>query len=114
MKQEYKKVIINNKKFDIMIANNPITRLIGLLKYKSIDENQAMFITPCNSIHTIGMRFNISVIFIDKNYKVTKFIPNMKPFRISVPFNKTWSVIEIAYKGNENILLKKGDFIKFL
>lgn len=111
---KFKEVIIQNKKYDVLMADTPLKRLVGLLKYNSIPDNQAMFITPCNSIHTVGMRFSISVIFIDKDYKVTKFVPNMLPFRLSVPLNNSWSVIEIPYKGNENLNLKKDDIIEFI
>lgn len=114
MKQEKEKqIIINKKTFKAEIANTFLSRTIGLLKYKSIADNKALIISPCNSIHTCFMRFSISVIFVDKNYKVIKYFKNVTPWKCHFSlFNHTSKVIEIAYKGNENLMLKKGDSIE--
>ena len=36
-------------------------------------------ISPCRSIHCIGMKFAIDAIFLDKDYQVVSVHPNLKP-----------------------------------
>jgi len=70
------------------------TRAAGLLICKKLDKNEALWIHSCRAIHTFGMRYPISVYFVDKNYRVISFIPEMKPFRF-VWNLKAASVIEM-------------------
>ncbi|MDO8488677.1 MAG: DUF192 domain-containing protein [Candidatus Omnitrophota bacterium] len=80
---------------DVFIANTLFKRIKGLLGKKVFLPNQAIILDPCNSIHTFFMRFSIDVIFVDKDYKVIKIIPQLNPNKISRIYWHASRVIEL-------------------
>src|ERR1700683_917271 len=77
------------------IADNPWTKLIGLLCDRSIEYGDGMWLKPCNSIHSIGMRFIFDAIFLDKKLRVVHLVREMKPWRISRMVFSAHSVLEL-------------------
>jgi len=61
-------------------ADSFVTRLIGLLKRKRLGPEEALWLVPSKGIHTIGMHFNIDVIFLDKDKKVVDLMPSLRPY----------------------------------
>ena len=43
-------------------ANHFFTRFMGLMYRRSMEENHCLLLTPCNEIHTFGMKFDIDTI----------------------------------------------------
>ena len=82
-------------------------RLKGLLGTSSLDEKEACWLTPCNSIHTIGMKYPIDVYFLNKKKKVIAVLKNMKPLRFSPIFFRAACAIEFASGPERNC--KVGD-----
>ncbi len=62
-------------------ADSFMTRLIGLLKRRNLGPEEALWLVPSKGIHTIGMKFSVDVIFVDKDNKVTNLVANLAPFR---------------------------------
>jgi len=90
------RVIVNNKPLKTGVANNFFTRLKGLLGRRFMPAGEALVIYPCNSIHTFFMKFNIDVVFLDKNLMIKRVIRNLKPFR-AVPYVKgAYYAVEMA------------------
>jgi len=77
------------------VADNFFTRLVGLLRDKSLELGDGIWISPCNSIHSIGMRFIFDAIFLDKNLRVVHLVREMKPWRISKMVFSAHSVLEL-------------------
>jgi uncharacterized membrane protein (UPF0127 family) len=92
VKVEGSKICLAN---DVEVANNIISRLLGLMFRKKIDVGRAMLISPCNSIHTFFMQFSIDVIFLDDEFKIIKIIRSMRPWRMSWPYWKASQVLEL-------------------
>ncbi|HNV23315.1 MAG TPA: DUF192 domain-containing protein [Candidatus Omnitrophota bacterium] len=88
--QTQKTIIAQNVK----IAQTLSSRIIGLLNRFSLDENEALVITQCQSIHMFFMKFAIDAIFVDKNNVVVGLVENIKPFQLSPIFFKANYVIE--------------------
>ena len=107
------------KKDEILIADNIkiadtfMTRLVGLLGRKSIAENEGILFTKSSQIHTFFMRFNIDIIFLDKNRKILKICHDLKPFRITSHISESYSgfVSELKSGTAKKFDLKIGDFI---
>jgi uncharacterized membrane protein (UPF0127 family) len=76
-------------------ADNFFTRFFGLMGRKKLESQEGLFLTPCNSIHMLFMKFPIDVIFIDKDNKIVYTIENLKPWRVSPVIFKSQSVIEL-------------------
>lgn len=65
------------------IADTSKTRKIGLLKHNQLELGEGLWITPCEGVHTIGMKFPIDVLFLDKKRKVLKIRAAMPKWRMS-------------------------------
>ncbi len=68
------------------IADNPATRVKGLLKDTHLKPGDGLWIVPCSSIHSIGMQFNFDAVFLDRQLRVIHLITNMKPWQFSYQF----------------------------
>lgn len=97
-----------------LIANTPTKRIIGLLGRKEFKPGEALFIKPCNSIHTFFMRFAIDVLFVDKHNRVIKAISFLKPFRITPIYFKAEFTIELPAARIHSTQTQEGDTISFI
>jgi uncharacterized membrane protein (UPF0127 family) len=57
-----------------------IERAIGLLGRPVLQVTEALWIAPCPSVHTVGMRYPIDVIFCDG---VVRIVENLEPDRVA-------------------------------
>lgn len=86
------------------IADSWISRLKGLLGRDSLFEGQSLVLYPCRSVHTCFMKFNIDVLFMDKEGSVVHMIEDMPTFRFSPLVKSARFVIELP----ANTISKKG------
>jgi uncharacterized protein len=94
-------------------ADSFLARLRGLLGKKSLDGGQALVISPCVSIHTIGMRFPIDAVFFDKGRRAVGVIRDLRPGKLSRIFPKAKGVIEIAGGTLSELDVEPGDELVF-
>lgn len=92
------KIVSKNKTIaeNVKIADSFISRLIGLMFSKGLIGFDALLIKPCNSIHTFFMRYNIDVVFLDKEMRIVRIIRNIRPWRMTWIYFKSHQVIEMA------------------
>jgi len=76
-------------------ADNFLTRLIGLLKRTHLGPEEALWLMPSKGIHTIGMKFPIDVVFLNKGSEVVGLLPEFAPYRISGLSLRGYSVLEL-------------------
>jgi uncharacterized membrane protein (UPF0127 family) len=93
----------------VWLANDPWSRLKGLLGRQGFPNEDAMWITPCNSIHTFFMKFAIDAVFVDNNLKICKIVKDIKPGRLIWPVWSAQSVFEFSAGFAERHGLKEGD-----
>lgn len=55
-------------------------RLMGLIGRHSLAIDEGMYFPRCKSVHTFFMRIPIRVIFFDRQGKIIKDIPVLKPW----------------------------------
>jgi uncharacterized protein len=79
----------------VVKADKFLTRLVGLLKRKKLGPEEAIWLVPSKGIHTVGMKFSIDVVFLDKDKKVVALIPAMAPYRMSGIHLLANSVLEL-------------------
>lgn len=84
-------------------------RLIGLLRHKTLDERNTLWIDRCSSIHTFFMRFAIDVVFVDDSLKVRACYENVKPWRLILPVWGARSVFEFAVGAIRRGHVEAGD-----
>lgn len=111
------KAILQSKKIilvdNVYNANNIIKRTVGLLGRKSLAPENGLLISPCNSIHSIGMKFEFDAVFLDKKGQIVYIIEKMKPFKVSKIVFKAVKVLELAGGTVEKFALKVDDIIEF-
>ncbi len=110
--------IINETKNIILVenailANTPLKRIKGLLGRKSLGDQEALVIKPCNSIHTFFMSFPIDVLFVGRNHKIVKIITGLRPFRLSPICMSSSYVVELPFGTVSANKTAIGDRISF-
>lgn len=112
----YKK-ISNEKISEVIIANTFQKRLLGLM-FRQKTEFPMLFEIPQNigsrmrsSIHSLFMRFDLKLVFIDKNNIVFE-MADLKPWRLYVPKKEAKYIIECDKSKFENYNIKIGDKIE--
>jgi len=76
-------------------ADNFVTRLVGLLKRSHLGPEEALWLMPSKGIHTVGMKFPIDVLFLNKQNHVLQLISGMAPYRVSSIQLRGYSVLEL-------------------
>jgi uncharacterized protein len=95
----------------VVIADRLFTRAKGLLGVADFKQGQALVIKPCNSIHTCFMAFPIDVLFVDKDYRVIKVFPFLRPFRFTPLYFKSSLVIELPSGTLQSTSTSLGDIL---
>ena len=90
-------------------ADNFMTRLIGLLKRAHIGPEEALWLMPSKGIHTIGMKFPIDVVFLNRNNEVLGFVSGMRPYRITGVHLRAYSVMELPNGTIKKSCTEVGD-----
>jgi uncharacterized protein len=95
-----------------LIADSSKTRKTGLLKHPGLERGEGLWITPCEAVHTIGMKFPIDVLFLDKKRKVVKIRAAMPRWRMAACL---WarSVLELPSGMAEATNTTPGDQLEF-
>ncbi|MGH9845497.1 MAG: DUF192 domain-containing protein [Blastocatellia bacterium] len=92
-----------------MLANTFFKRLRGLMFRRRLPPDEALWLRPCNGVHTFWMLFAIDVIFLDRELRIVKLVENMRPFRVTRPHLAARSVIEVPAHTISRAGLKAGD-----
>lgn len=90
-----KKLILDDG-LEISVANSFSARLRGLLGSSCLPKNKGLLIVPCNSVHMIGMRYAIDVVYFDKDGRIIKIVENVRPWLGCSICLKAESALEIA------------------
>lgn len=72
------------------------SRCIGLLRQSNISEQAGLLLVPGRSIHTLGMRFTIDVVFLSRQMRVLALVERVPPWRVVIAPRGTARVLELA------------------
>ena len=93
----------------VELATDLKSRIIGLLGRKYLGKQHAMYLKPCNSIHTFFMKFSIDLVFLSRDLSVRKIVKGVGPGRIVLGGEGAWSVIEMESGWFIEDSLRVGD-----
>ena len=62
-------------------ADTFAARLLGLLARVRLTVDEALYLAPCSSIHTLFMLYSIDVAFVDRGGRILRVVHDLKPFR---------------------------------
>ncbi len=54
-------------------------RMRGLLGRSGLGPGTALLIERCGAVHTVGMRFSLDLVFLDRSWRVTRVVRNVRP-----------------------------------
>jgi uncharacterized membrane protein (UPF0127 family) len=97
----------------VQMAHTFWTRFRGLLGRTGLDSDEGLLIVPCNSVHTLGMKFAIGVVFLTRDSKVCHLIPEMSPGKLSPLIAGAHQVLELHPGTLAQAQLQVGDSLTF-
>ena len=66
----------------IRVARSLKDRTVGLLRTPELQAGEGLWIERSPSIHMFFMRYPIDAVFVAADGRVTKIVPNLKPWRV--------------------------------
>jgi len=94
-------------------ARTPVERTRGLLGTARIPRGGGLWIVPCRSIHSFGMRYEFDALFLDRNGKVVGTHSRFRRNRISRIFWKARGVLELPAGTIDRTSTAVGDEVVF-
>src|SRR5262249_4700813 len=82
-------------------------RMRGLLGRGGLEPGTGLWIAKTGSVHTFFMRFPMDAVFLDKELRVSKVVPDVKPFRFAWSRGAK-SVVELAAGEASRVRLVEG------
>ena len=79
----------------VRTASTFLSRLVGLLGTAAIAEGEGLWIVPCRSVHTWGMRYPIDVAFLDARGVVVVILEGLPPNRVGRVFRDARGALEL-------------------
>ena len=76
------------------------SRTCGLLGRSRLHRRVGLWLQPCHAVHTFGMRFPLTVVFLDRSDRCLKVIWRMPPGRVAACLGAS-SVVECLFQGND-------------
>lgn len=96
----------------VEVADHGAARRKGLLGRDSLPAGEGLWIIPCESVHTFGMRFPIDLVYLDRKRRVKKVRTAVPPWRLSACLS-AHSVIELAAGTICRTRTSPGDILEF-
>ncbi|MGI6685614.1 MAG: DUF192 domain-containing protein [Bacillota bacterium] len=118
MKKNHNLIIFNDTTGKIIgdkikYAGSFFLRLKGLLFCKSLSPGEGLFLDPCSSVHSFGMKIIIDVVFLDEKFRVLKIVPQMKANQV-VSQKRARYVLELKEGTISKLGISVGDTLKVL
>lgn len=95
------------------LAASMVSRFNGLMLKKGVEDGGGLLLTPSGSIHSFFMRFRFDAVFLDRDGRVTKVVPAMKPWRIAFGAKGSKDVLELPAGVAERTSTVAGDRLTF-
>lgn len=96
----------------IDVADSGPVRRKGLLGRRGLEPGEGLWIVPCESVHTFGMKFAIDLVYLDRMRRVVKVRSNVGPTRISACL-RAHSILELRPGTILDSLTRPGDQLEF-
>jgi hypothetical protein len=97
----------------VVIADTSAARRKGLLGRASLTPDEGMYLEPCHSVHTIGMKFAIDIVFLDPQGAVVEVRASVPPGVAMVTSRKARSTLELAAGAAALRRIEVGDKLDF-
>lgn len=89
---------------EVKLATSFWLRLKGLMFTAKLPEGNALYLSPCRTIHTFFMRYPIDVVYLDEKQKIIAVDFELKPNKLG---SILWNVKDIVELPSGTIKKKK-------
>jgi uncharacterized protein len=96
----------------VEVAGSGIKRSKGLLGRKSLEPGTALWIVPCEAVHTFFMQFAIDLVYLDRQLRIKKIRASVPPWRLSACLT-AHSVVELPSGSIDRSIALPGDVLEF-
>ena len=79
----------------VRTARTFLSRLFGLLGTAAIAAGEGLWIVPCRSVHSLGMRYPIDVVFLDARGVIVGTLEGFPPNRVGRVFRDARGALEL-------------------
>ena len=97
----------------VRTAQTFLSRLAGLLGTAAIAEGEGLWIVPCRTVHTLGMRYPIDVAFLDARGIVVGILEGLPPNRVGRVFRAARGALELRAGTFAATGTMPGDLLEF-
>ena len=87
-------------------------RTVGLLGTAVLASGEGLWIEGAPSIHMFFMRYAIDAVFVDRGGRVTKVVPNLRPWRVVWWARGARDCLELPVGTAESSGTTKGDTLR--
>jgi uncharacterized membrane protein (UPF0127 family) len=98
----------------IQVANTFFKRLLGLYVHRHLYFGDGVWLIPCNSVQTVGMRFPIDVVFLNSARQVVRVAAGVQPGRIVGQVSGVHSTLELPAGVVKSSETQVGDVLEFV
>lgn len=84
-------------------------RLRGLLGRSGLRPGEGIVLVPCTSVHMLGMRFSIDVVYLDRSDRVIKTVHHLRPFTFSFGGRRAHHAVELPAGTLAETQTRPGD-----
>ena len=94
-------------------ASSLFSRMRGLLGTRGLSPGEGVWISPCSSIHSLGMAFEFDALFLDAGMRVVALHRRFRKNRLSRVYWDARGVLELPGGTIERTGTEVGDEIEF-
>ncbi len=86
-------------------------RTVGLLGTAELAPGAGLVLEPCKSVHMIGMRYPLDVVFVDSEGMVVGLAENLRPWRMTRVYRGARCAIELPVGTVSSSETRSGDHL---
>lgn len=91
----------------VRVAERGWDRTRGLLGRPRLAASEGLLIMRCSSVHTVGMRYPIDVVFLDRHGGIARVVESLRPMRVAMCLRAA-HVLELASGQARRLALRPG------
>ncbi|MBV9439768.1 MAG: DUF192 domain-containing protein [Candidatus Eremiobacteraeota bacterium] len=77
-------------------ADTALRRLLGYLPRATVPAGEGLWFEPCSAVHMLGMRTALDIVLLDRERRVLRAEPDVRPGRLAVTAPRTRIVLELG------------------
>jgi uncharacterized membrane protein (UPF0127 family) len=96
---------------NVLLADTFWLRLRGLLGRPKLQPKEGLWLIPCRQVHMHGMKYPLSIWFLDCDNRVCHLIDDLKPGECSPSIKDAKTILEFPKDWGQKTGIKIGDLL---